>query len=131
MGTGQDKHETKGKTMSKIITLTNLDANDTYNDFNANIIAGISIRIHGTNSNNAEMAPKAFDKTFLIGDKCQTDSYNFIYVGTIEKITTKRVRVKDFDGRTRSMTIVKFCQQNYKFDAAKAEAHNTNEAPSI
>lgn len=79
----------------------------TYKGQHADIVPGKSIRLFGTDP-NYRIEPKPHDITFNVGDTCVTDSYNFVYTGTITAITAKTVTVRDEFGRTKRMDIAYF-----------------------
>lgn len=59
----------------------------------ADVEPGVSIRIYGTYPNHVG-GPKPFDKTFRLGDRCEYDSYNLKYTGSIVSIGPKTVVVR-------------------------------------
>lgn len=63
------------------------------------------------------------DITFTEGDTAVYDSYNFDYLGTIEKITQKTVKIKaQHGGRNYQLDLATFANRNYKFDLTKSNA---------
>jgi hypothetical protein len=85
----------------------------------AHIVRNESIRMVGNYSN------RAVDKTFKIGDKCEYDSYNLSYHGTIVKITDKGVTVRpDYETRTKRLPLNTFMWRNHDFDLERSQAAN-------
>jgi hypothetical protein len=93
----------------------------------AEIHPGESIRIFGIETNR-HGGPLPYDRTFRIGARCEIDSYNFRYLGTIVQISGKGITVRDdLGGRKRRLTIATFAWRNRDFDLVKIETHNATE----
>lgn len=89
------------------------------------IVPRQSIRLYGhdwTWGNTQEKTP--YDITFKIGDKAEYDSYNLHFIGVIEGISEKRVRIRDISGQIRQLEIAEFSHHNRHFDLAKLEKAN-------
>lgn len=57
------------------------------------------------------------DITFTEGDTAIYDSFNFDYLGTIERITEKTVRIKhQYSSRVTQLDLATFANRNYKFN---------------
>ena len=95
------------------------------NDYNAEIIPGVSIRIFGTikryDENNI-----SFDRTYKMGEQAEYDSYNLIYTGEIVAIAGKTVTVQHYPSRPRKsrMSLHDFIWRNYDLDMDKVNARN-------
>jgi hypothetical protein len=67
--------------------------------------------------------------SFKLGDEAEVDSYNLIYTGTITKITDKAVTIVQYPNsrqpRTHRLDLNTFCWRNYKFDAVRVAAENS------
>lgn len=99
------------------------------------VTPGVSVRLFGTDRNRyvkdettGRMVPgeRAYDLTFRVGDTCERDSFNLVYLGRIEAITEKTITIRD-DLRRRAyrMDLATFERRNYDFDLAKAEKRNS------
>ena len=68
-------------------------------------------------------------RTFVLGDEAEYHSYNLSYTGTITKISDKAVTIVAYKGSTcekvHRLDWSSFCWRNYKFDAAKTAAENS------
>lgn len=94
--------------------------------YNAEVIPGESIRIFGTDSNNAEYKPVPFDITFRVGDLVVYDSYNFEYLGKILQISPKTILI-DASGTGRGNTrlnLWRFSWYNHDFDLEEIRDRN-------
>jgi hypothetical protein len=84
------------------------------------------IRITGRYGN------KNVHATFKVGDMVEYDSYNLRYLGTITRITDKRVTVQPrYGASTKSMDLYTFAWRNHNFDLDKANAENAETSMSI
>lgn len=64
---------------------------------------------------------KDVDIKFTEGDTAIYDSYNFDYLGTIEKITDKAVTIKPNHGsRTKRLDLATFANRNHDFSLEKS-----------
>jgi len=90
----------------------------------ADIIPGKSIRIFGIETNRYG-GPKAYDKTFKVGDEAEYGSYNLHYFGKILAIGTKTVRVETSftGGRSSLLDPYEFSFRNRDDAARKHEAN--------
>lgn len=84
---------------------------------NAHIKPNESIHIWGTYSN------REYDRTFVMGETVEYDSYNLSYMGNIVGIGANSVTVESY-GRRHRMNLDTFCWRNCHFDADKASADN-------
>ncbi len=98
--------------------------------WNADVVKGQSIRIHGTDGNRVQS--RNIDRTYKVGDRAAYDSYNLIYVGTIVSITAKTVTI-DAGGtgekRKRLPLAVFFSRNRRSIEAI--DAHNAVESQAI
>ena len=63
------------------------------------------------------------DITFAEGDVAIYDSFNFDYIGTIERITEKTVKIRHQHGNSvTQLDLATFANRNYKFDLEKSNA---------
>ena len=83
------------------------------------------IRIYGQEWNRIN-APVEFDRTFNIGDMCEYDSYNLIYIGKILAIGPQTITVerKDTGRKPCRLSIEEFSYKNWDFDAVKIAKEN-------
>ena len=90
----------------------------------ADIIPGKSIRIFGIETNRYG-GPKAYDKTFKVGDEAEYGSYNLHYFGKILAVGAKTVRVETSStgGRARLLDPYEFSFRNRDDAARKHEAN--------
>jgi hypothetical protein len=113
-------------TISNITPKTRIHRGVTYvgtttDDLNAEIVKGKSIRVFGT------YCKKPFDKTFVIGDYAEYDSFNLSYYGEIVNITEKCVTIVERYGRNRHnhrLDLYTFIWRNYNFDRCVIDARN-------
>src|SRR4051812_9799647 len=111
---------------SKCGKANNIPTQNTQGIYNADVLAGHSIRIYGTMTNHVKGAQE-FDMVFAIGSQAVYDRFNLIYVGTIVKIGPKTVTVKHYE-HTSDVTMLDlftFCDRNWNFDAARISKHNS------
>ena len=92
----------------------------------ADIIPGKSIRIFGIETNRYG-GPKAYDKTFKVGDEAEYGSYNLHYFGKIVAIGAKTVRIETSStgGRSRLLDPYEFSFRN-RDDAERKHEANAN-----
>lgn len=65
------------------------------------------------------------DITFRVGDVVEYDAYNLRYLGTIEKITEKRITIQPrYSKGRRSMDLYSFAWRNYNFNLDEANREN-------
>lgn len=97
--------------------------------YNADVLPGHSIRIHGTMTNHCK-GPQEFDMIFEVGQKAVYDSFNLKYVGTIVAIGAKTVTIKHYDhcSGVTMLDLYTFCDRNYNFNLARIEAENNEES---
>ena len=90
----------------------------------ADIIPGKSIRLFGIETNRYG-GPKAYDKTFKVGDEAEYGSYNLHYFGKILAIGAKTVRIETSStgGRSRLLDPYEFSFRN-RDDADRKHAAN-------
>ena len=90
----------------------------------ADIIPGKSIRLFGIETNRYG-GPKAYDKTFKVGDEAEYGSYNLHYFGRILAIGAKTVRIETSStgGRSRLLDPYEFSFRN-RDDADRKHAAN-------
>lgn len=88
------------------------------------IVPRESIRLYGHDCKGNCQEKTPYDITFKIGDKAEYDSYNLHYIGVIEGITEKRVRIRDDSGRIHQLEMADFSWRNRNFDLAKLEKAN-------
>lgn len=88
------------------------------------IVPRQSIRLYGHDWKWDSQEKTPYDITFKIGDKAEYDSYNLHYIGVIEGIGEKRVRIRDDSGRVHQLEIADFSWRNRGFDMAKLEKAN-------
>jgi hypothetical protein len=62
------------------------------------VAPGLFIRLYGIET-NCHAGPKAYDRTFRVGDSAEYDSHNLHYLGTIVGIGAKTVTIAEDDGR--------------------------------
>jgi hypothetical protein len=89
------------------------------------IIPRQSIRLYGRDWTGNSLEKTPYDITFRIGDKAEYNSYNLHYIGVIEGIGEKRVRIRDDSGRIHQLEIADFSWRNRDFDLAKLEKANS------
>ncbi len=89
------------------------------------IVPRQSIRLYGHDWTGNRQEKMPYDITFKIGDKAEYNSYNLHYVGVIEGISEKRVRIRDDCGRIHQLEIADFSWRNRNFDLAKLEKTNS------
>lgn len=103
----------------------------------ATVVVGQSIRIYGTYANH--IAPHFSDRTFVVGDEAEYNSYNLSLIGKIVAITEKTVTIEESDRpgpldyqapRTR-LQMYDFCWRNWDFDATKKHADNAERMMSL
>ena len=90
----------------------------------ADIIPGKSIRLFGIETNRYG-GPKAYDKTFKVGDEAEYGSYNLHYFGKILAIGAKTVRIETSStgGRSRLLDPYEFSFRNRDDADRKHEAN--------
>lgn len=98
---------------------------DTGTVYNAEIVKGTSIRIFGQYG-NVVGGPKAFDRTFKIGDTVEYDSYNLSYTGKISAIGLKTVTVVAYEHETHRLDLNTFCWRNWDFDLEEIQKRNSS-----
>ena len=76
--------------------------------------------------------PSFEERTFLVGDKAEYDSYNLSYFGPIKSITKKNVIIthKHSDKTTR-LPFSTFHWRNIKFDVCETAKRNSETMMSI
>ena len=95
------------------------------------IIVGVALRIYGIYNN------KKFNKMFEVGDICEEASYNLTYLGFIEGIGPKTVKIvgehniNSPDVKRKRMKLKEFVWRNYDFDLEKIKKHNAEESMCI
>ncbi len=94
-----------------------------YGSYHAEVVPGVSIRIHGTDGHNAAHQ-FAFDRTFKVGDVVEYDSYNMSYTGPILAIGPSTVTVKTMHRKNARMSLYDFCSRNCRLDLDKIAARN-------
>jgi hypothetical protein len=67
---------------------------------------------------------QAFDRTFLVGDEIEFDSYNLSYTAPILSITAKSVIVNGHGPGKTHMKLDSFTWRNWDFNAAETRARN-------
>lgn len=79
----------------------------------ADIIKGKSVRFYGT------AFGKEIDRTFVIGDEAEYDSFNLCYFGIITQITDKTICMVPSGRRLgkKRLKILNFFYRNWDFDA--------------
>jgi hypothetical protein len=90
--------------------------------FNADVVPGVSIRIHGTN-----FSGQPFDLTFRMGDSAIYGSFNLVYTGEIVGITAKQVKINP--GHRESCKVFDlygFVLKNYAYDAERISKNNAD-----
>lgn len=87
-----------------------------------------SIGVVGPNNETANTSV-----TFIVGDLCEFDSFNFVYTAKILQITDKSVIVDTMKQRGKNirMKLENFAWKNYDFDLAKISKNNTEVSYSI
>jgi hypothetical protein len=96
--------------------------------FHARINPGENINIHGVMTNHIK-GPQSFDRVFKIGDRCEYDSYNLKYLGTITGIGPNTVTVQaDYSKEIKRLWLWEFIDRNWNFDLEKIEKHNQEES---
>ena len=98
---------------------------DTKNEYHAEIIPGVQIRIFGEYRNHAN-GPQKFDLCFKVGDEAEYGSYNLIYTGPILAIGKKTITIKATSD-IRRLSLHDFCYRNWDFDLARITKHNSEE----
>lgn len=107
----------------KTVTVKILNVPDGYNDVSADIVRNTSIRLHGL------YRGEPLDKTFVMGDDAEYDSWNLSYTGKILGITDKSVTIgPDHHDKNKRLRLVTFLWRNYKFDAEETREFNREEA---
>lgn len=99
---------------------------------NAEITAGVSIRLFGTKGNiyvrdeagKMVAGSREFDLTFRVGDSAVYGSYNYIYTGEITSIGEKTVTIQEEGGKAHRLSIYEFCSRNWSFDAERIADRN-------
>jgi hypothetical protein len=66
------------------------------------------------------------EKTFMVGQAAEFDSYNLVYYGSIESISAKTVVVDGSHRGSKRLTIGAFVEKNHDFDLAKAQKRNND-----
>jgi hypothetical protein len=90
-----------------------------------------SIRLFGIETNR-HGGPLAYDRTFRVGDRCEIDSYNLRYLGTIVDIAPSYVAIRDdLGGKVKRMALPEFSWRNRDFDLPKVEAFNAEDMRCI
>lgn len=87
-----------------------------------------SIRIFGSRSG------REYDKTFILGDQAEYDSFNLSYIGKIVGITDKTVTIQERYGRTprkHRLKLYEFNWRNYDFDLERVTHENAITSFSI
>ena len=99
--------------------------------WNADIVPGKSIRIYGTLKAYATnvYTDVPFDRTFVIGELAEYDSWNLSYYGPIEKISANTVTIvdKNFTDRRKRLDLYTFISRNKEFDAYRTAEKNAEE----
>jgi len=89
------------------------------------VVPGKSIRLHGVETNHVN-GPVSYDRTFVVGDVVEYDSYNMSYTGRILSIGRSTVTVDasctgdkkcrldlaNFSWRNRLLNLVKIYREN-------------------
>lgn len=100
---------------------------------NVSVTPGISIRLWGsylTHKGQANDSSSRYDRTFVVGDVVEYDSYNFVFTGKIVAIGAKTVTVDD-DGKRTRLTLVDFSRKNFDLDLEAIERRNADTAQAI
>tara|TARA_R110000822_G_scaffold120633_4_gene254157 strand:- start:2789 stop:3154 length:366 start_codon:yes stop_codon:yes gene_type:complete len=121
--------------MKQVIQVTDLQTDSRVfsvqaDAWNADVLPGQSIRIHGTEGNLA--TPRSIDRTYQVGELAVYDSYNLIYTGAIVSITAKTVTIQGSgtgEGRKRLPLAVFFSRNQRSIE--QVEAHNVVERDCI
>lgn len=73
-----------------------------------------------------------YERTFLIGDIAEFDSFNLSYTGRITGIGAKTVTLQDkAGGRTRRLRLATFHMRNWNFDLAETQRSNSEMMMSL
>lgn len=82
---------------------------------NVSVTPGKSIRLFGIRE--LVNGPVPYDLTFKVGDVCERDSFNLVYLGTIASIGPKTVAIRDeHSGKVTRLSLASFSQRNRDFD---------------
>jgi|SRR5215471_15409344 len=106
--------------------------------YNAELVPGRSIRIHGVMTNRAKYDPILhrtisdplyFDRTFHIGDVVEHGSYNLQYTGKITAIGKSTITIErsDICSSNKRMDLYEFVDRNCDLDLAKIARNNAAE----
>lgn len=92
-------------------------------EFEAVVAPGIGITVKKIAGHNA-----GIEKTFVMGDLAEYDSYNLSYYGKIVSITDKAVTIqKAHGGQKHRLNLYTFARRNYAFNADKTAKSNLEE----
>lgn len=100
----------------------------------AAVTPGKSIRLFGTMDRyvmNAatglrEPAMVKYDRTFKIGDTCERDSYNIVFLGTIVAIGAKTITIQhEHSSKKTRLSIERFSRKNRDFDLEQIRRRNS------
>lgn len=94
-------------------------------NFNADIVKGNHIVIHGQSGRRRTDSEGVFSKRFAVGDRAVYHSYNLVYTGVIVSVG-KCITIRD-EHETRRLSVLQFCRLNWDFDAARIDSHNEAE----
>jgi len=92
---------------------------------NVSVTPGQSVRLFGLDDNKVG-GPVRYDLTFKIGDLCERDSYNLVYVGRIVAIGAKTVTIAhQHSNRKTRMSLDEFSRRNRDFDLQAINKRNS------
>lgn len=87
----------------------------------AELLPGQYVRIFGTYYNRH--VPKDYDLRFVVGAKAVYDSYNMVYVGTVEAIGEKTIAIRS-GAQLKRIDLAEFVELNWNFDEARINKKN-------
>lgn len=107
----------------KIIEHRHLETDTLLDEHHADVSPGQSVRIFGTHTGTERV--HSFDLAFAVGDMAVYDGYTFIRTGEIVDITSKTVKIVTRHQANRiALSLTRFIELNWDYDAARIERHN-------
>lgn len=108
--------------MPSLIEHRHLETDTLLDEHHADVMPRQSVRIFGKHTVSE---PVPFDLVFVVGDKAVHGSWNLIYVGEITSITAKTVTIKPtYSGKATRLTLARFIELNWDYDAERITRHN-------
>ena len=97
---------------------------------------GVSVRVFGKDMRFSKETKKFeetnYSVTFKVGDTAVYDSYNYKYLGTVEKISAKTITIRpEIGGGVKRLDLYTFSRKNSFFDLEAIQIGNAETSQTI